>query len=69
MIIAYLSGNIVKTPGDHKGFLVASDTEATPYFVAVKENGAFIGQCKGFKTASLCFHSLAVADHVTKLDQ
>lgn len=63
------SKNIVKAPGDHKGFLVASDTEATPYFVAVKENGVCICQCKGFKTASLCSHSLAVADHVAKLDQ
>ena len=63
------STNVVKAPGDHKGFLVSSDTEAAPYFVAVKENGACICQCKGFKTASLCSHSLAVADHVLKLDQ
>ena len=60
---------IVKVPGNHKGFLVASDTEATPYFVAVKENGPCICQCKGFKTASICSHSLAVVDHVGKLDQ
>ena len=33
------------------------------------ENGACICQCKGFRTASLCSHSLAVADHVVKLDQ
>ena len=63
------SKNIVKAPGDHKGFLVASDTEATPYFVKVKENGVCICQCKGVKTASLCSHSLAVADHIAKLDQ
>ena len=31
-----------------------------PYFVAVKENGTCICQCKGFKTASLCSHSQAV---------
>ena len=37
--------------------------------MTVKENGACICQCKGFKTASLCSHSLAVADHVAKLDQ
>ena len=30
------SGNVVKTPGDHKGFLVASDTDATPYIVESK---------------------------------
>ena len=59
--------NIVEAPGNHKGFLVASDTGATPYFVAVKKNGVCICQCEGFKTASLCSHSLAVADHVAKL--
>lgn len=61
--------NIVKAPGNHEGFLVASDSEATPYFVAVKENGACICQCRGFKSASLCSHSLAVADHTIQLDQ
>ena len=63
------STNIVEAPGDHKGFLVASDTGATPYFVAVKKNGVCICQCKGFKTASLCSYSLAVADHVAKLHE
>ena len=29
------STNILEAPGDHEGFLVASDTRATPYFVAV----------------------------------
>ena len=62
------STNIVEAPGDHKGFLVASDTGAT-YFVALKKNGVCICQCKGFKTASLCSHSLAVADHVAKLHE
>ena len=59
----------MEAPGDHKGFLVASDTGATPYFVAVKKNGVCICQRKGFKTASLCSHSLAVADHVAKLHE
>ena len=57
----------MEAPGDHKGFLVASDTRATPSFVVVKKNGVCICQCKGFKTASLCSHSLAVADHIAKL--
>ena len=46
-----------------------SDTGATPYFVAVKKNGVCFCQCKGFKTASLCSHLLAVADHVAKLHE
>ena len=59
----------MEAPGDHKGFLAASDTGATPYFVEVKKNGVCTCQCKGFKTASLCSHSLAVADHVAKLHE
>ena len=47
------SANIVEAPGDQKRFLVANDTGATAYFVAVKKNGVCICQCKGFKTASL----------------
>ena len=56
--------NIVEAPGNHKGFLVPGDTRATSYFVAVKKNGVCICQWEGFKTASLCSHSLAVADHI-----
>ena len=38
-----LRTNIVEAPGDHKGFLAASDTGATPYFVAVKKTeSAFV---------------------------
>ena len=59
----------MEAPGDHKGFLVASDTKAAPCFVAVKKNGVCICQYKGFKTASLCSHSFAVADHVSKLHE
>ena len=59
----------MEAPGDRKGFLVASDTGATRYFVAVKKKGVCICQCKGFKTATLCSHSLAVADHVAKLHE
>lgn len=61
--------NIAEAPGNHEGFLVASDSEPTPYFVATKGNGSCICQCKGFKSASLCSHSIAVADHTTQLDQ
>lgn len=59
----------MEAPGDHKGFLVASDTRAASCFVAVKKNGVSICKYKGFKTASLCSHSFAVADHVAKLHE
>lgn len=45
--------NIVKAPGQHQGFLVTSDTEVAPHFVAFKPNGSCVCQRKGFKTASL----------------
>ena len=63
------SENVVKAPGDYEGFLKASDSSPTPYFVAVKQNGACIWQYEGFKLLSLCSHSLAMAEKIGKLDQ
>ena len=34
--------NIVQAPGNHEGFLVASESEPTPYFVATKGYGSCI---------------------------
>jgi hypothetical protein len=61
--------NVIMAPGHHKGYLVTSESEAAPNFVVVKPNGACICQCTGYRVASLCSHSLAVAEQSNNLEQ